>query len=242
MDVLSLNVLAAGSLRSVWRPLMQVFTQQTGIAVHSQFGPAGLLRQRIEQGESVDLFASANLAHPQSLLAQGLAQGIASFTSNRLCLTVRRGLKPEHSDWLEYLRDRTLRIGTSTPLADPSGDYTWQLFARLEQQHPGLGEQLRQLALPLVGGAQSAPVPEGELAAAWLIRSNQCDMFIGYASYGRRLEACADLQLIAIPEEDNIQADYALAQCSAKAAPLSEFILSTTAQEYLRREGFAERP
>ena len=58
-----MRVLAAGSLHSVWQPLMAQFPEH----VDTQFGPAGLLRERIEAGERCDLFASANLEHPLAL-------------------------------------------------------------------------------------------------------------------------------------------------------------------------------
>lgn len=65
-----MRVLAAGSLRRVWPQLMAHFPE----AVETQFGPAGLLRERIVSGEACDLFASANLAHPQALHVMGRAQ------------------------------------------------------------------------------------------------------------------------------------------------------------------------
>jgi hypothetical protein len=80
-----MRVLAAGSLRVVWQNLMAHFPEP----VETQFGPAGLLRERIETGESCDLFASANLAHPQALFASGQALSVVPFASNQLCLTVR---------------------------------------------------------------------------------------------------------------------------------------------------------
>jgi len=240
MTTSSLKVLAAGSLRSVWQPLMQRFTRETGVSVEAQFGPAGLLRQRIEQGEKVDFFASANVAHPQRLKTLGLAQRVETFTSNRLCLTARRSVAETHASWIALLSDPALRLGTSTPLADPSGDYTWQLFETIEKRHPGLGETLRHCALPLVGGPTSQSVPAGELAAAWLINGGQCDLFIGYASYARRLAQCETLRVIEIPEDYNIRANYAFAQCSASASPLADFMLSAAAQEYLQQQGFGE--
>ena len=241
-----LKVLAAGSLRPVWQTLMESFQQQSGIRVQTDFGPAGLLRQRIEAGETVDLFASANHAHPQRLLAQGLAQRVEIFTRNRLCLTARKERLDASATWLDLLRDPRLTLGTSTPLADPSGDYTWQLFDNIDKcfsdvGEPGLGELLRNKAKTLVGGPESTPIPAGELAADWLIRSGQCDLFIGYASYARCLEKCTELRVLDIAEEYNVPADYAFAQCHARAAPLSEFLLTTAVREYLETQGYSSK-
>ncbi len=42
---------AAGSLRLAFTPLLSAFQRDTGQKVSAEFGPAGLLRQRIENGE-----------------------------------------------------------------------------------------------------------------------------------------------------------------------------------------------
>ena len=82
----TLTLLAAGSLRSAFLPLVAHFRQHTGLAVDAQFGPAGLLRERIEAGSPCAVFASANAAHPQALLQAGLAQECQGFASNQLML------------------------------------------------------------------------------------------------------------------------------------------------------------
>ncbi|HFK1618054.1 TPA: substrate-binding domain-containing protein, partial [Klebsiella pneumoniae] len=86
----TLTLLAAGSLRSAFLPLVAHFRQHTGLAVDAQFGPAGLLRERIEAGSPCAVFASANAAHPQALLQAGLAQECQGFAGNQLMLTARR--------------------------------------------------------------------------------------------------------------------------------------------------------
>lgn len=63
-----LPLLAAGGLRLALTPLLNHFTQLTGIEVEAQYGPAGLLRERIEVGEPCALFASANREHPNTYL------------------------------------------------------------------------------------------------------------------------------------------------------------------------------
>ncbi|SUG96400.1 molybdate ABC transporter substrate-binding protein [Salmonella enterica subsp. enterica] len=150
-----MRILAAGSLRVVWPQLMAAF-QADAVC---DFGPAGLLRERIEAGEACDFFASANLAHPQALLESGRALRVAPFTTNRLCLSVRAQAMREGEDWLSLLTRRDLRIGTSTAGCDPSGDYTQQLFSRMGKE----GEAVRKRAVALVGGRQTLPLP----AAGW---------------------------------------------------------------------------
>ncbi len=65
-----MRIFAAGSLCQPFTLWQQALIQQYHLQVEIEFGPAGLLCQRIEQGEKVDLFASANDAHPRHLQAR----------------------------------------------------------------------------------------------------------------------------------------------------------------------------
>ncbi|WP_274603496.1 substrate-binding domain-containing protein [Erwinia persicina] len=68
-----LQVLAAGSLRDVWPAIISAFQHHYPAGIVTQFGPAGLLRQRIERGEQCDLFVSASMMHPLALKRAGRA-------------------------------------------------------------------------------------------------------------------------------------------------------------------------
>jgi len=229
-----MRVLAAGSLRVVWKDLLAHFSQP----VETQFGPAGLLRERIETGEQCDLFASANRAHPQALLASGLAQSVAPFASNSLCLTVRSNVLREGDDWLSLLTREDLRIAISTAGADPSGDYTQELFSHMGDA----GEGVRKRAMALVGGRDSAPIPTGKLAAEWVIHSGQAEVFIGYASYAAKLREIAGLTIVDIPGAVNPRAEYACAVITRQGQPLADFLQSDTAKAILQQAGFSPSP
>ncbi|WP_140917896.1 substrate-binding domain-containing protein [Limnobaculum xujianqingii] len=233
-----LKILAAGSLRRVWAPLMAQFQAETGMTSETQFGPAGLLRQRIEAGETCDFFASASANHPAALISAGLALGSIPFASNCLCLSVARRITSGSDDWLSLLSNPELRLATSTPGSDPSGDYAWQLFDNLERYQPGLGESLKNRALCLVGGANSPAVPPGEMAASWLIRSGQTEMFLGYASYASNLRQHADIFVYDIPEEMNVVAHYVSAICTEMGMALGAFLRTPIAMDILRENGF----
>lgn len=236
----TLTLLAAGSLRRAFVPLQARFTEQTGIPVTLVFGPAGLLRERIENGAPCSLFASANLQHPQALCDAGRASGLHTFARNSLILTVRNSPQTAGKNWLALLADTHLRLGTSTPQCDPSGDYTWQLFERIEASHPGLGRALQQRAMPLVGGRDSLVVPPGEVASRWLITQGLADLFIGYAHYASALEGQTDVRSETIPAAWNINCDYAMTvvEESDAAHQLRQFILGEQGQNCLRNAGF----
>src|SRR5262245_27941749 len=75
----------AGSLRDAWTAITADFTRATGIPVRTAFGPSGLMRGKIEAGDSVDLFTSADMGHPLKLQKDGRAASVVMFTRNRLC-------------------------------------------------------------------------------------------------------------------------------------------------------------
>ena len=227
-----MRILAAGSLRAVWQSLMACFQEKD---VLCDFGPAGLLRERIEAGEPCDFFASANMAHPQALLDAGRAQSVAPFATNRLCLTVRADAVREGDDWLSLLTRPDLRIGTSTAGCDPSGDYTQQLFSRMGDA----GTRVREQAVALVGGRDTLPLPGGRLAAEWLISNDDTDVFIGYASYAPRLRLIETLTVVEIPEPYNPVAEYGFACLSDKGKSFADFLLSPEARLILCQHGFA---
>lgn len=225
-----MRVLAAGSLRGVWPQLMAHFPHP----VETKFGPAGLLRERIEAGESCDLFASANIAHPQALLRNGRARSVAVFASNTLCLTARSASLREGDDWLSLLTRPDLHLATSTAGCDPSGDYTQELFTRMGDA----GVAVRERAMALVGGRESAPVPQGKLAAEWIIQSGQAELFIGYASYAPTLRLIPGLSVVNIPAPFNPRAEYACAVMTPEAEDLAEFLQSEKAKTILQQAGF----
>ena len=170
----------------------------------------------------------------------GLAGACYLFARNQLMLTARRGATTETREWLALLSDPDLRLATSTPGCDPSGDYTWQLFSHIEERCPGVGAAIMARARPLVGGRDSLPVPAGEIAGAWLIRENLTDLFIGYAHYAAKMAACSDLRTQLIPPAWNVRCDYLLAQIeqSAGAQRLCRFILGAEGQRLLKNAGF----
>ncbi|WP_411754517.1 substrate-binding domain-containing protein [Serratia sp. (in: enterobacteria)] len=235
-----ITLFAAGSLRLAFTPLLVAFEQESGHRVEATFGPAGLLRERIEQGERPQVFASANLEHPQRLVALGFAQAVQPFTRNRLCATVRNIPKLTQPDVMTLLCDPQWRVGTSTPLADPSGDYAQQLFDRLEQCLPGQGSALRSRTVPLVGGPDSAPIPAGRLAAEYLLAEGLADIFLGYANYADTLAACAQVKVRRLPTVLDFKVIYGLClldESCVAAWALVAFILSAQGQRILQRMG-----
>src|SRR5690606_3129619 len=70
---------AAGSLKAALGEVAANFEKATGHKVVTAFGPSGLLRERIEKGEPAEVFASANMKHPQVLEKAGKAGPVRMF-------------------------------------------------------------------------------------------------------------------------------------------------------------------
>ena len=58
---------AAGSLRGALTDVAAAFEARAGTKVQPKYGPSGTLRDAIAAGVPAQVFASANMEHPQSL-------------------------------------------------------------------------------------------------------------------------------------------------------------------------------
>ena len=133
----AVRLYAAGSLRAAMTEIAQAFAATGGPVVNATFGASGLLRERIEKGESADVFASADMGNPQALARAGRAAAPVVFARNRLCALVAPGVEASPDTLLDRILDPQVKLGTSTPKADPSGDYAWLLFEKADKQRPG---------------------------------------------------------------------------------------------------------
>ena len=76
-----------------------------------------------------------------------------------------------------------MRLATSTPGADPGGDYAWAVFARAEAVRPGAQVALESKALKLYGGGAETPllVP-GKGAVEGIFLADRADVAFAYCS------------------------------------------------------------
>jgi ABC-type molybdate transport system substrate-binding protein len=237
------TLFAAGSLKAAMGDVVEAYAATYGTEVDTRFGPSGLLRQAIEEGARPDVFASANMAHPGKLAAAGWGSPVALFARNQLCGLAQPGLSVSSDTLLDVLLDPEVRVGTSTPKADPSGDYAWQLFERAEAVRTGSLAALDQKALQLTGGPDSAKPPAGRNQYAWVMDEQRADIFLTYCTNAVLAQReLPDLQVLSIPANLAVGADYGLI-VRADSAPegwrLALFILSPQGQEILAGYGFA---
>ena len=156
-----MHVYAAGSLTAAFTDMIKAFPAAEGDIATPVFGPSGVLREGIERGDHVDVFASADMGQPRKLARSRDGSFVVMFTRNRLCALGKTKLGLTTGNLLDRLLDPSVRLATSTPGADPGGDYAWAVFARAEAVHPGAQAILRRKAMQLVGGPNSAPLASG---------------------------------------------------------------------------------
>src|SRR5580658_7989096 len=119
-----LVIYAAGSLRGVVTELAAEAGPVLGVDVQPSFGGSGSMRERIEKGEAADLLMSADLASPRKLEAQGRTTvPIIAFARNRMCIVSRRSAGITAANLIDRMLADGVRLKTSTPIVDPSGDY-----------------------------------------------------------------------------------------------------------------------
>ena len=233
------QILAAGSLRGVVTDLAAA-ANAVSIEIRSDFGGSGLLRERIEKGEKADLFLSADLASPRKLQALGrTALPVVAFARNRMCVVSRRSAGVTEKNLVDRLLATGVRVKTSAPIADPSGDYAWTIFDRIEAARPGAGAKLKEKAQAnmTVTAPSSAP---GQSAAAALFAADLIDMSITYCSASVDLEKeIPGLASIEVPPELDPHPMYGIAVLSDRpeVLRLAVFLLSEEGQALVARNG-----
>ena len=236
----TVHVYAAGSLKAALTDIAKAFEADSGSAVQAKYGPSGLLKDEIANGAKADVFASANMEHPQALARAGKSGPVVLFARNKMCALVKPGLAVSTSNLLDRMLDPAIRLGTSTPKADPSGDYAFAVFARADHVRQGVQDVLEKKALQLTG---SAAPPTGRTIYGWHVAEGHADIFLTYCT--NALSAQKEnpgQQIVALPEDLAVSADYGLTVIigvSTIAQRFARFIMSAEGQKILVRHGFA---
>jgi ABC-type molybdate transport system substrate-binding protein len=242
-DAAPLTLWGAGSLRSALGTAAQDFTTATGTPVSTNFGPSGTLRQEIEAGARPDVFASADFNNPLTLEQEGIARPVLSFATNPVVAVAAPGIAVNSSNLLATLLNSSITVGTSTPVADPLGDYTEQLFAKADALNPGAKATLDAKAERLVASPTSPPVPTGDNNLVYFLdTTHQADIFLAYASdIPAALAINSNLQVVTLPSELAVAGNYGITVLNG-AAPgaqaLEDYILSPAGQAVLAQYGF----
>ena len=235
-----LRLFAAGSLTDAMTAMLAESGLPQNQVAPPVFGPSGVLRERIEAGAPADILASADMAQPRRLAA-GRHRPVVAFTRNTLCATGRAELGLTPATVLDRMLDPAVKLGTSTPGADPGGDYAWAVFARAEAVRPGARAILEAKALKLVGAADSRPLVPGKGQVQGVFLTHAADMMLGYCSGTAAIERdVPGLASVPLPPELAVGAAYGMVVLTDTplASRFALFIMSEQGQAILARHGF----
>jgi molybdate transport system substrate-binding protein len=239
----AIQLYAAGSLRGVLTDVAGAFEAGTGSKIEAKYGPSGLLKNEIAGGAKADVFASANMAHPQALHETGKGGPVLLFARNKLCALVKPGLHVTSENLLDQMLDPDVKLGTSTPKADPSGDYAFEVFRKAEAIKPGAQAALENKAQLLTGAATSAVPPAGRSVYGWHVAGGRADIFLTYCTNAAAArKEYPGQQSVMLPDALAVAADYGLTvmkDAPAGAQAFAQFILSATGRNILAGHGFA---
>jgi len=182
-------------------------------------------------------------SRPRARLSALRASRVAMFTRNTLCAVAVPKVGLTTANFLERLLDPSVKLGTSTPKADPAGDYTWEMFRRADALRPGSYEILDKKAQQIVGGPTSNAPVEGKDPAVAALAAGKVDVVIGYCTSGKlRLVQMPELHVAAVPSEIATGPEYGLAvlkSADPRALDLALFMLSPEGQQIFSNYGLA---
>jgi molybdenum ABC transporter molybdate-binding protein len=235
------RVFAAGSLRLALDDAIAAYAERTGVQVVAVYGPSGKLRLMIEGGDVPDLFLSASIEHTAALQSAGVLRTSAPFTRNSLCLMAAPGISLEPDQLVDAMLDPKLRLGTATPKADPAGDYTWEMFRKVDNLRPGAYATLDAKALRLTGKDvakedKALPYP------ALFHGERRTDLFVSYCTNAvATARAVPGLTWQRLPDDVDVAAVYGAgvsAQASSASAGFLRFLESADGRRIFERYGF----
>jgi ABC-type molybdate transport system substrate-binding protein len=244
-DRAPVRLYAANNLKGALSEIVTAYRTSSGAEVETVFDSSGLIRNRINAGEHADIIASADFIVPESFAADGRAGPVVLFARNQLCALTSPSVSISPAHLLETMLDPNIRIGTSTPTADPGGDYVWEAFQKADRFAPGAFAQLDRKAARLIHGPGSPPVPAGSEPMSYWVETGRVDIFLYYCTAAIAAQRrTPQLKVVPFPAELAVVAEYGLTVLhsepdrEARAAQLALYLLSSGAQATLRKYGF----
>jgi molybdate transport system substrate-binding protein len=225
-DILRVSV--AISLREAFLEAMTIFEQENPtVEIQFNFAASGVLRQQIERGANLDIFASADLTN-MDFLAQKeliLKNSRVNIAKNQMVVVVPKG-NPNRIAKLKDLVNLN-RIAIANPNTVPAGQYAKQaltragIFADLEKRKLIYAENVRQVLAYV----------EQESVNAGLIYSTD-------ALISNKVEVALRLPLASIDPIIYPMAILSESKNSLIAQKFINLIRSDRGQKILRNKGF----
>ena len=198
----TLRIMAADALPKPIMEIGNIFKKEhPGVKIDYDFLGAGVLKGDIEEGAPCDVFLSANGKFQRQLKHKGFLKFYEVFAYDYLAAATPynnpAGVTP--SNLIQKLMDTNVALTTSSPHADPAGDYTWKMFRIINRRFPGAFKKITGHVNHLLDAALVMPVLE----------SGNTDLGILYASQLLELKRSgAKINIIAITKKYNTKAKF----------------------------------
>lgn len=198
----TLTIYAAASIGpTVQRAVERYASAVPNLEVVTSTGSSAALRVQIEQGAPADLFLSADVKNAQTLADAGIAESpLIPFARTVLTIIVRPG-NPLGIRIVADLAKPGVRVAAAA-----EGVPVTSYVAQLLEAQAGRGGNPPDLVARIASNVISEE--EDVQAVASRVRLGEADAAIVYevVSFGAR-----DLETIAIPDDENVEAVYAAA-------------------------------
>ncbi|MGB3387536.1 MAG: substrate-binding domain-containing protein, partial [Pseudaminobacter sp.] len=172
----------------------------------------------------------------------GLSGPPIVFARNSIVALARKDAGITTASLIDRLLSADVAIATSTPLLDPSGDYAWAVFEKIDRIRPGALAVLDAKARKLVGGAGQVRTSGSYDVIAQALADRTATLFLGYRTGLGLLASQTDgVEVVEIPGEVSVVPEYsmvALEGCHPQALAFALFILSAAGQKLLAEAGF----
>ena len=222
----AIKVAAAADLAKAFEEVGRELTRQTGIKPAFTFGSSGLLAKQLGEGAPFDVYAAANVAYVDEVVARGACDGATKRPYARGRIVV----------WT-----KDAEVTSLAALADPR----WKKIAIANPDHAPYGKAARE-------ALQAAGVWDQLDRDKRLVYAENVRQTLQWAQEGSADAAIVALSLavvtdggktLAIPEAMHAPLVQALVVCGKGAAAergkqFVDFLGSPTGQEIMKRYGF----
>ena len=222
----SLTVLAAASLTQAFTKVgEQLHAQYPDLTVKFSFAGSPTLGTQIQQGAPADVFASADQANMQKMVAGGFATGEpAVFAHNKLQIAVQAG-NPKHIGSLSDLSNSAIKVVVCAP-GVPCGTYSTTTFSK--------------------AGIKVTPVSQEQDVKSVLTKVGLGEADAGIVYVTDVKSAGSQVEGVAIPDNLNTTAEYPIvtlksSQNEAAAKAIVDFVLGSQGQRTIADFGFLSR-
>ncbi|MBD2437800.1 molybdate ABC transporter substrate-binding protein [Nostoc sp. FACHB-110] len=242
-DRLLVRLYAANSLKGVLSEVAQAFTRKYKIPIKLEFDYADVLRERILEGETADIFIADDVYNPRVLMQASKSSPVVNFVRNRICAIVKSDLTVTSDSLLDLMLSPQTHLGISAPKPDLFEDYAQAVFHQAEKLRVGSFEKLNSKALHLVGGSNHPIIGDKKNKFAYFIQeTQQVDIFLSYYTDARLAHLAApSLQIVELPTNLAVRVNYGMTVINnsySAAVILAMYILSPDGQEILAKYGF----